>query len=235
MKNTGRLYLLPNLIAEGTASSALPDYNRLLIAELGHFICEHAKQLRVLLKASGLKSPYDHIEFFELNKHTNQHEISSFLKPLFEGKDMGLVSDAGCPGVADPGAQVVEIAHQKNIEVIPLVGPSSLLMALMASGFNGQQFTFNGYLPQKEKELKNKLLELERKALAGSTELFIEAPYRNQKMLDFILKSLGANTKLCIAFNIMGQNAFIKTKPVFLWRKEKLKLSKEPAVFIIGR
>jgi 16S rRNA (cytidine1402-2'-O)-methyltransferase len=235
MSTKGTLYLFPNLIADGTANAAIPHFNREVIIGIRHFICEHGKQLRVLLKASGIPSPYDHIEFFELNKHTNEFDISSFLKPLFEGNDMGLVSDAGCPGVADPGAQVVEIAHRNDIKVVPLVGPSSLLLALMASGFNGQQFTFNGYLPQKEKDLKSKLQELERKAQQGSAELFIEAPYRNQKLFDFLMKNLNPKTKLCIAYNIMGINSSVKTKFVGSWQKARPTFQKEPAVFILGR
>lgn len=234
MSTQGKLYLLPNLIADNTSNEALPNYNKDVMASIEYFICEHVKQLRVLLKASGIPSPYDYLEYFELNKHTDELDISAFIKPLLEGKNMGLVSDAGCPGVADPGAQVVALAHQNGIEVIPLVGPSSLLLALMASGFNGQQFSFNGYLPQKEKDLKNKLQELERKAQQGSTQLFIEAPYRNKKLFDYLVKNLRPNSKLCIAYNVMAPNASINTKTIRDWQNEKPSFEKDPAVFILG-
>ncbi len=234
MSSKGKLYLFPNLIATDSSSGAFPPLNIDLIATINHFVCENVKQLRVLLKASGIPSPYDHIQYFELNKHTSDFEISSFLAPALNGNNMGLVSDAGCPGVADPGAQIVALAHKNNIEVMPLVGPSSLLLALMASGFNGQNFAFNGYLPQKEKELKTKIQHLENLAQKGASQIFIEAPYRNQKMLQWLIKFLNPSTKVCIAYNLMAQDAFVKTKSIGEWNKYNLKFEKNPAVFIIG-
>ncbi|MGB0431450.1 MAG: SAM-dependent methyltransferase [Bacteroidia bacterium] len=234
MSSKGKLYLIPNLIANASENAALPAYNIEVIKHINFFICEHAKPLRALLKASGIQSPYNHIEYFELNKHTSEYEIEKFIEPLFKGIDMGLVSDAGCPGIADPGAQIVDLAHKNNIEIAPLVGPSSLLLALMGSGLNGQNFTFNGYLPAKEKELKLKIQKLEIDARKGISQIFIEAPYRNQKMIQWLLKYLTNDTKLCIAYNLMANDSYLKTKTIAEWHKEKFLFEKNPAVFIIG-
>lgn len=232
----GKLFLIPTVLVQGRGRTSFPEYNVEVLRQLNHFICEHAKSLRALLKEVGIPSPYDHLTIYELNKHTHIEEIQGFLSPLDEGHNMGVVSDAGCPGVADPGADVVAIAHQKSVQVIPLVGPSSILLALMASGLNGQQFTFHGYLPVKPPELKNKLLGLQKRITSGGeSQIFIETPYRNQKTLEAILKFMNPEIKLCIAKSITGPDEFIRTMSVAKWKKARVDLNKEPAVFIMGR
>lgn len=173
------------------------------------------------------------LNLFELNKHTDASEIQSFLTPLLDGKDMGLMSDAGCPGVADPGAAIVALAHEKGIKVVPLVGPSSILLSLMASGMNGQSFAFHGYLPIDKNEKKNKIKQLEKiSAEQNQSQLFIETPYRNNQMLDDLIKFLNPNTSLCVACDITLETEYILTKPVAQWKKNKPDLHKRPCIFI---
>ncbi|MBI1182830.1 SAM-dependent methyltransferase [bacterium] len=235
MQSKGTLYLIPNLIADDTAEKAIPAYNAMLLGSLNYFICEHAKSLRALLKASGVASPYDHLTYFELNKHTDRFELESFIKPLLSGFDMGLVSDAGCPGIADPGAQIVALAHAQGIKVLPLIGPSSIFMALMGSGFNGQKFSFHGYLPQKEPQLKKYLAEVERSiATEQSSHIFIEAPYRNTKLLQLLIKLLNPAQKLCLAINLSAENQRIETKTLGEWKKKLPEIDKLPTVFVLG-
>lgn len=236
MTKKGTLYLIPNSIGPAEASESFPSHNKVIAESLGYFVCEHAKTLRQLLKTLGIPSPYDHIQVFELNKHTDEYEIDQFLKPLKSGKDMGLVSDAGLPAVADPGAKIVEKAQALEAEVVPLIGPSSLMMALMSSGLNGQAFAFHGYLPYKKEALKKKLKELVSAAQKdGSAQIFIEAPYRNQSLLQAICGSLSPQIKLHISYGLQHEEAMLKTKTVGEWKKSKMRLEKTPAVFILGR
>jgi 16S rRNA (cytidine1402-2'-O)-methyltransferase len=173
---------------------------------------------------------------FSLNKHTDSKEHQEFIKPLLEGKNIGLMSEAGCPGIADPGAAIVKIAHEKGIKVIPLVGPSSILLALMASGMNGQSFTFNGYLPIDKSEKKATLKQLEKLSFdKNQSQLFIETPYRNNKLLEDILETLQPNTLLCIACDITLPSEFIKTLPINNWKKQKIDLHNRPCIFIIHK
>lgn len=235
MPTNGILYLIPNIIAENSADKAIPAFNSTLLSEIKHFVCEHPKSLRALLKAVGIPSPYDDLTLFELNNHTEAFSLNSFIEPLLKGHNIGLVSDAGCPGVADPGAQIVALAHSKKIQVVPLVGPSSILMALMASGFNGQNFTFKGYLPHKEGDLRKELQEMERLAnTKGESQIFIEAPFRNKRLLDFLVKYLAKNTQLCIAKDLMGAHEMVKTQHVGTWAKQLPEIDKYPTVFVIG-
>ncbi len=177
----------------------------------------------------------DQLTFFELNKHTQSSEIPSFLKPLEKGEDVAVISEAGCPGVADPGADIVKLAHQKGISVVPLVGPSSILLSLMASGFNGQNFAFNGYLPVKSGERTKAINLLEKKAkIDQQTQIFIETPYRNNQLIADLLKTCSTSTLLCIAANITAENEFIATKKVGDWKKSVPDLHKQPAIFLIG-
>ena len=231
----GKLYLIPTTLYPGRGGVSLPSYNTVVLKHLNHFVCEHAKSLRALLKEVGIPSPYDHLVVNELNKHTIPQDIRGFLDPIKEGHDIGVVSDAGCPGIADPGAQVVAIAHKMGCSVVPLVGPSSIVLALMASGLNGQKFTFNGYLPVKPNELKSRLLALQKKVREeGESQVFIETPYRNHKTLSTILESLSPELRLCIARSITSEFEYIRTLPLAQWKKEKIDLNKEPVVFIIG-
>jgi 16S rRNA (cytidine1402-2'-O)-methyltransferase len=188
------------------------------------------------LKKAGHPKPIDDLLFFELNKFTDSHAISGYLKPALHGKSIGLLSEAGTPCIADPGADIVRVAQQKNIRVIPLIGPSSILLALMASGFNGQNFIFHGYLPIDKKERKKKLLEMEFNAKKyDQTQIFIETPYRNNQILQSITEVCAAETLLCIASNITAVNESIVTKKVKDWQRRKPNLHKEPAVFLLYR
>lgn len=183
------------------------------------------------------KIPIDDLTFFELNEHTDLRTVGDYLKPLENGCDMGILTDAGCPCIADPGAFIVEAAHKKNLRVVPLVGPSSVLLSLMASGLNGQRFRFCGYLPLKPHERKSKLRELETAVYKNDeTQIFIEAPYRNVQMFSSILESCKSQTKLCVAANLTGRSEFIKTQTIEKWRREKIPdIHKVPAIFLIGK
>jgi 16S rRNA (cytidine1402-2'-O)-methyltransferase len=171
-----------------------------------------------------------------INKFTLAEELNSFLDPIYEGYNIGLISDAGCPGVADPGSDIIKIAHQSNIRVVPLVGPSSILLAIMSSGLNGQNFAFNGYLPIDRADKKNKIKELEKTSQQkNQSQIFIETPYRNNKMLEDLTKTLSGDTKLCIACDITLSTEYIKTLSVNEWKKNKINIDKKPAIFIIHK
>jgi 16S rRNA (cytidine1402-2'-O)-methyltransferase len=170
-----------------------------------------------------------------LNEHTRSTEIDSIIEPLLHGQDMGLISEAGLPCVADPGSNVVAMAHEAGVKVVPLVGPSSILMALMASGFNGQQFTFNGYLPRERSERIRKIKQLEQMAFTGITQIFMDAPYRNNQVLDDVLQTCRMETKLCIASNITCDNERINTKTVMEWSVRKPDINKMPVMFLLGK
>jgi 16S rRNA (cytidine1402-2'-O)-methyltransferase len=171
-----------------------------------------------------------------INKFTLAEELNSFLDPIYEGYNIGLISDAGCPGVADPGSDIIKIAHQSNIKVVPLVGPSSILLAIMSSGLNGQNFAFNGYLPIDRADKKNKIKELEKTSQQkNQSQIFIETPYRNNKMLEDLTKTLSGDTKLCIACDITLSTEYIKTLSVNEWKKNKINIDKKPAIFIIHK
>ncbi len=235
MCKNGTLYLIPVTLGDTPINQVIPDFNREIINTIDVYIVENIKIARRFLKKSAIKKPIDELIFFEINKHANQFDFPNFLNPLFEGRNIGILSDAGCPGVADPGADIVALAHQKNINVIPLIGPSSILLALMASGFNGQSFCFNGYLPKELKERKKKLKELEKRAIKlQQTQLFIETPYRNNNMLSTILENCFPTTLLCVAVDITLKSERISTKTIAEWKKIKLNLHKRPCLFLIG-
>lgn len=230
------LYLIPCPMGDTPASQVLPPYNFEIVKNIRHFIVESRKSAVRFLVSLDKDFPIDDCTFSELSEHTDEKaDISKLLSPLEKGQDMGVISDAGCPCVGDPGSRAVEIAQKKNFSVIPLVGPNSMIMALMASGFNGQNFCFNGYLPVKNGERESKIKQLENKVYKDDqTQLFIETPYRNQKMLEAILKTCKAETKLCIAAGITTKDEFIKTKTIAAWKKEKaLPFEKVPAIFLL--
>ncbi len=232
------LYLIPCTLGETTYEHVIPSYNRDVICGIRHFIVESKKCAIRFLKLCDSSIDIDSLVFYELNEHTDVKTIGNYLDPLEKQKlPMGVISDAGCPAVADPGAQVVEIAQRKNLRVIPLVGPSSMIMAVMASGLNGQSFAFNGYLPVKPNERVGKLRALESRAYAeNQTQLFIEAPYRNLKMLETILAVCKKTTRVCIACGITTEQEFIHTHTVEEWKKIKdLPINKIPSIFLIGR
>jgi len=233
----GTLYLIPTTLGD-TAETAdvLPVKINKLINTIDEYIVENEKTARHYLKKMGIQKPLQEIILHSLNQHTQPHEISAYLDAIATGKDIGVISEAGCPGVADPGADVVKLAHEKNITVVPLVGPSSILMSLMASGFNGQNFAFNGYLPKERSDRIKKIKDLELLALKkNQTQLFIETPYRNMHLLEDLLAQCGKQTKLCIACDISLPTEFIKTKSVSEWKKQLPDIAKRPTIFLINK
>lgn len=231
---SGTLYLIPNLLGESTPERVLPAFNTKIINNIRYYIVENIRTTRRFLKKVDKNIDIDRLTFFELNQHTDPQIIGSYIEPLLHGEDMGIVSEAGCPAVADPGALVVELAQQKNIQVVPMVGPSSILLALMASGFNGQSFSFEGYLPiDNDKRIKRlKVLE-NRIYTENQTQIFIETPYRNNKIVQDFIAHCRPSTKLCIASEITTDNEFIKTKPLGRWKNTCPDLSKKPTIFLL--
>lgn len=229
------LYLLPVTLGDTAIDKVLPAYNAGIIREIKHFIVEDVRSARRFLKKVDREVDIDTLSFYPLNKHTSPEDISGYLNPLAEGHSMGVISEAGCPAVADPGADVVAIAQRRNLKVVPLVGPSSIILSVMASGFNGQSFAFHGYLPIEPNERSKRLKELEGRIYSEhQTQLFIETPYRNHKMLDDILKACRPQTKLCIAANITCEGEYIKTRTVKEWKGTALPdLSKIPCIFLL--
>ena len=235
MKIRGAIYLIPTTLGDTAETvDVIPVKINQIINSIDEYIVENEKSARHYLKKIGIQKPLQEIILHPLNQHTQANEISGYLNSIDLGKNIGITSEAGCPGVADPGADVVKLAHEKNIRVIPLVGPSSILLALMASGFNGQSFIFHGYLPKERSERIKKIKELEKTAKEKSqTQLFIETPYRNTHLLEDILSSCDNRTFLCIACDITLSTEFIKTKSVFEWKKEIPEINKRPAIFLI--
>lgn len=231
----GRLYLIPAPLGDTRTNILLPDDLK-IVHKLNMFIAERAKTARHYLKALQTPVPFKEMEIFELNKHTPRTEIKHFLDPVMQGHNMGLVSEAGCPGVADPGAEIVKMAHKKGIEVIPMIGPSSILLALMASGMSGQHFAFAAYLPVKNPEKKKRLQQLEQRSRKlGQTQIFMETPYRNKQMLEDAFKYLSPDTRFCIACNLSLSNQYIETKTIREWKAKPLpEIHKQPSIFLIG-
>ena len=231
-----KLYMIPTTLGDSTIERVLPPDLTQLISSLSVFIVENIRTARRFLKKVNPAIVIDDLTFFELNQHTEKKEIIRFLGPNQQGLDIGIISEAGCPGIADPGAEVVRIAHTKNIQVVPLVGPSSILLALMASGMSGQNFAFNGYLPIKnpDKSQQIKLLE-KRMQTEGQTQIFIEAPYRNAPLLESLLQYCEPETMLCIAVDITLDTEFIRTKSISFWKTNIPDIQKRPAIFMIGK
>lgn len=229
------LYLIPVTLGDTAIEKVLPSYNREIILNIKHFIVENIRSARRFLKQVDREINIDELKFYELNKRTTPNQVSSYLDPLLsQGVSMGIISEAGCPAVADPGADVVAIAQRKNLKVVPLVGPSSIILSVMGSGFNGQSFAFNGYLPIDANERMHSLKKLETRIYKeDQTQLFIETPYRNHKMLEDILQHCQAQTKLCIAANITCEGEYIQTKTVQEWKKKTPDLTKVPCIFLL--
>ncbi len=228
------LYLIPTSLGESSFDRILPAFNSNVINELRYYIVEDVRTARRFLKKVNQAIDIDSLTFFILNQHTSPEEISRFINPMLEGNDMGIISEAGCPAIADPGADVVAIAQQKNFRVVPLVGPSSILLSLMASGFNGQSFAFVGYLPIQPAERAKMLRKLESRVYSeNQSQIFIETPYRNMKMLEDILQTCQPSTRLCIAADITLETEFIKTKTVKEWKTQLPDLNKRPCIFLI--
>ena len=232
----GKLYLIPTTMGESDPMDVLPQTVKRAIELIDYYIVENEKTARKSIKGVNPEKKQSELKLFVLNKHTETKEHLDFIKPLLEGKNMGLMSEAGCPGVADPGAVIVKLAHEKGIQVIPLVGPSSILLAMMASGMNGQSFTFNGYLPIEKGEKKTALKNLEKLSQdKNQSQIFIETPYRNNKMLEDILQAINPATHLCIASDITLPTEFIKTMRAYEWKKTQVDLHNRPTIFIIHK
>jgi 16S rRNA (cytidine1402-2'-O)-methyltransferase len=228
------LFLIPTSLGDTSFDKILPAYNAEIVNGLQHFIVEDVRTARRFLKKVNQAIDIDALHFYVLNQHTSPEEISVYLKPMAEGHDMGVISEAGCPAIADPGADVVAMAQTADYKVVPLVGPSSLLLALMGSGFNGQSFAFSGYLPINPAERSKALKKLESRVFSEhQSQLFIETPYRNMKMLQQILSDCQPNTKLCIAADITLDTEFIQTKSIKAWKLKIPDLNKRPCIFIL--
>lgn len=234
----GVLYMIPCPISDSTAPyDVMPEANRRVIDELDYFIVENIRSARRFLSKAGISRKIDDLEFVELNEHTKEGvAIEAMVKPLLAGRSAGVISEAGVPGVADPGAMVAEACHRKGIRVVPLVGPSSILLAMMASGLNGQSFAFNGYLPVKPPERAKAIKMFERRAqVERQSQIFIEAPYRNVKLVEQMLTTLSPAIRLTIACDITSPDEIIQTRTVEQWRKTSLPdIAKRPTIFIIG-
>ena len=232
MSKPGKLYLVPNIIADASQDYVIPAQVKESLRLITHFVVEDVRTARRYLSSLKIFNSIEVLHFQVLNKDTKEHELAELLKPLKEGLDIGVISESGCPGVADPGALAVSYAHQHNIQVIPLVGPSSILLALMASGLNGQKFAFHGYLPIDGNEVGKAIKALESESRTkNQTQIFIETPYRNNSLLDHLIKHLHPNTKLSIAIDITGAAESIQTKEIKAWAVNKPSLAKTPAVF----
>ena len=228
------LFLIPVTLGDTDHRRVLPEYNREIILQIKHFIVENIRTARRFLKKTEPSIVIDDLTFYELNKHTSPEDVAGYLVPLTKGEHVGVISEAGCPAVADPGADVVAIAQRKKLKVVPLVGPSSIILSVMASGFNGQSFAFHGYLPIEPDERAKKLKTLEQRAYSESqTQLFIETPYRNHKMIEDILQNCRPQTKLCIAANITCEGEYIQTRTVKDWKGHVPELSKIPCIFLL--
>lgn len=230
----GRLYLIPSPLGENDPAEVIPGPVLESLQHFRTFVVEEVRTARRYLSKAGLKGRIEGLEFLELNEHTDQSTVESYISLFDNGNDVALISEAGLPAVADPGAQLVSLAHRHGIEVVPAVGPSSLMMALMASGLNGQSFAFCGYIPAKTEERRSRLRTLEK--ISGQlkqTQILIETPYRNDSLFADILSVCGASTRICVAANITMPDAYIKTKRVSDWKKEGLTIGKRPCVFLI--
>jgi 16S rRNA (cytidine1402-2'-O)-methyltransferase len=230
----GKLYLIPTVIADETQQVVIPAHVRNVLPSIQHFLAEDVRTARRYLSSLKVFESIETLHFQVLDKKTKEGELKAFFKPIEEGNNLGVLSESGCPGVADPGALAAKYAHEHEIVVVPLVGPSSLLLSLMASGLNGQKFAFHGYLPIGGKERVQTILELEKESKRKSqTQLFIETPYRNQTVLNDLIKTLNPTTKLCVAYDVTGRNELIQMKAVSEWRMQALTLDKLPCVFLV--
>lgn len=234
----GTIYMIPCPIADGESVwEVLPKANLDIMNSLDYFVVENIRSARRFLSKAGIERKIDDLQFVELNEHTTSSaDVERMLRPILEGRSAGVISEAGVPGVADPGADIVALAHKHDIRVVPLVGPSSILMAMMASGQNGQSFSFVGYLPVKEPERTRHIRNLEQRAISErSAQIFIEAPYRNIKLFDTLVKSLKPAIRLTVACDITSHDEYIKTATIEQWRRKAVpSIEKRPTIFILG-
>ncbi len=229
----GKIYLIPTTLGDTNPLQVVAAPVADVIKNIHHYIVENEKHARRYLRKLDIPQPIDTLTLYPLNKHTAPEDLPTYLKPALNGENMGVISEAGCPGVADPGSEIVRLAHEKNIAVVPLVGPSSILLALMASGMNGQQFAFHGYLPKDRKERIRKLREME-KAAGRQTQLFMDTPFRNNHVLEDLLQTCAPTTRLCIAADITLPSEYIKTQTIQQWKKTTVNLHKRPCIFLLG-
>jgi len=231
--SNGKVFLIPTIIADDTQASVIPDQVRQVLPNIRHFLAEEVRTARRYLSSLKIYPTIETLHFEILNKDTPPQNLTGFFEPVFRGEHLGILSESGCPGVADPGALAVKFAHENGIQVVPLVGPSSLLLALMASGLNGQHFAFHGYLPIDSKESATAIKAFEKESNAkGQTQLYIETPYRNNQVMANLLKNLGDETLLCVALDVTGANETIRTCTVKKWKSLKVDLPKNPAIFL---
>ncbi|UOQ73762.1 SAM-dependent methyltransferase [Hymenobacter cellulosilyticus] len=232
----GTLYLIPTVLADDTAAQVLPAQVATQVAALSYFLVENARTARRFIKSVAPAQVIESLRISVIDKDSTEAQIQEALKAVVAGQDAGVISEAGCPGVADPGAEVARLAHKLGIRVVPLVGPSSLLLALMGSGMNGQSFAFHGYLPIERAQRIAAIKTLEKQALSQhQTQLFIETPYRNMQMLEDLLSQLQPSTRLCIAANLTAPDELVRTDTVANWKGKLPQIHKQPAVFLIGR
>jgi 16S rRNA (cytidine1402-2'-O)-methyltransferase len=229
----GRIYLIPVTLGGDDFLKVIPAKVISLTRQLRFFVVEDTRSARRFLRLIDKEFPIDDTVFFELNEHTEESEIEHYLQPVFKGSDIGVLSEAGLPGIADPGAKIIALAHKKRVTVTPLSGPSSILLALISSGLNGQNFTFNGYLPVKPAERSAKLREIEKKSGEGFAQIFMETPYRNQKMLESIITTCHNDTLLCIAVDITLPTESIRTMRIAEWKKDLPMLNDKLVVFVM--
>ncbi len=233
MASKGTLYLVPTLLGESQVDEVIPMHVQQVVKTIRYFIVENIKTTRRYLRKIDNIFPIDDSMFYELNKHTNPIIIATYLAPILQGNDVAILSEAGCPGIADPGADIVKIAHEKRIKVVPLVGPSSMFLALMASGLNGQNFAFHGYLSKEKNERIQQLKRLDSQAKFGA-QLFMDTPFRNMQLLEEVLTHCSKEIKLCIACDITTPAEIITTRTIAEWREHVPNLNKRPCVFILG-
>lgn len=230
----GKLYLIPSPLGENDPAEVIPSYVLGLLQHINHYVVEEFRTVRRYLSRAGLKGKIEGLQMYELNEHTSVAQIEGYVKVLLEGNDVGLISEAGLPAVADPGAQLVDLAHRHGIEVVPLVGPSSLMLALMGSGLNGQCFAFTGYLPVKPDERKAKIKLIEKvSAQLGQSQIIIETPYRNGQLFADMLSVCAPKTRICVAADITLPTQTILTRSVSQWKKNPLEIGKRPCVFVL--
>lgn len=231
----GKLYLIPSILGPDSVNNVIPAGIIEIVHSIKYFIVENARTARRFLIQIGIKPPFDNIVFFTLDKHTRKEDISGFLDPV-SSADIGILSEAGVPCVADPGSEIVRLAHMKNISVVPLVGPSSVILALMASGLNGQNFTFIGYLPIRRNERIKKIKQLEKRSFdEEQSQIFIETPYRNNQVFNDLISCCDPGTYLCVATNLTMPDESVRTLTIFEWKKRQMDINKKPTVFILQR
>lgn len=234
MKKTGKLYLIPSMLGDSRISAVIPSDNIQIISKIRFFIVEEVRTARHFLKKADPGIVIDEISFLLYNEHSKGQDLTKFIEPLLDGEDAGILSEAGTPCIADPGSEIVRLAHMNNIKVVPLTGPSSILLALMASGFNGQNFAFHGYLPIEKTNRNKKIREIERSAYSNDqTQIFIETPYRNIQLFQAITEACSDNTMLCVASGLSTESEKITVRNIRQWKGQNPDIHKKPTVFLL--